>query len=137
MALEVTMQFYVWPLPVTLMAALLLMVATTGAVKAGPLQDGEAAYQRGDYATALQFFRPLAELGDAFTQDDPGVMYDKGLGVPQDYAAAVRWYRIAAEQGDAGGRANLGIMYAAGHGVPQNYAEAVSRFASLRTRATR
>ncbi len=28
-------------------------------------QDGQAAYSRGDYATALQAFKPLAEQGDA------------------------------------------------------------------------
>ena len=30
--------------------------------------DGGAAYERGDYATALKEFRPLAEQGDARAQ---------------------------------------------------------------------
>ena len=111
-------------LTATVMAAL-EMVKIVGAAEAGALKDGEAAYQRGDYATALRLFRSLADLGDAFAQDDLGVMYDNGQGVPQDFAEALKWYRLAANQGDAGGQANLGLMYAAGHGVPQDYAEAV------------
>ena len=103
----------------------LVLLAVVGTAEAGALKDGEAAYQRGDYATALRLFRSLADLGDAFAQDDLGVMYDNGQGVPQDFAEALKWYRLAANQGDAGGQANLGLMYAAGHGVPQDYAEAV------------
>ncbi len=87
--------------------------------------EGFAAYQRGDYATALREFRPLAEQGDAVAQHNLGFMYEKGLGVPQDYAKALQWYRKAAEQGFAESQYNLGVMYAKGQGVPQDDAEAV------------
>ena len=40
--------------------------------------DGMAAYDRGDYATALQEWRPLAEQGHADAQYNLGMMYDKG-----------------------------------------------------------
>ncbi len=50
-----------------------------------------AADQRGDYATALREFRPLAEKGGASAQYNIGIMYDKGRGVPQDDAEAVGW----------------------------------------------
>ena len=92
---------------------------------AGPLEDGEAAYQRGDYATALQIWRPLADQGDAGAQAWLGLMYDNGHGVTQDYAEAARWYRLAAAQGLALAQFNLGEMYYLGQGVPQDYAEAV------------
>jgi hypothetical protein len=49
----------------TLVACGLLAVALIGVAVAGPLEDGQAAYQRGDFATALQIFRPLAEQGNA------------------------------------------------------------------------
>ncbi|MBT5112385.1 MAG: sel1 repeat family protein, partial [Rhodospirillales bacterium] len=49
-----------------------------------------------------------------------GLMYNKGLGVPQDYKAAVKWYRLATEQGHASAQGNLGKMYAKGQGVPQD-----------------
>jgi len=87
--------------------------------------EGVAAYNRGDYATALREFRPLAEQGRAAAQYNLGVMYDKGRGVPQDYAAAVKWYRKAAAQGHAAAQYNLGVMYDNGQGVPQDYAAAV------------
>ncbi len=87
-------------------------------------QDGVAAYNRGDYATALQEFKPLAEQGLAVAQNNLGIMYDNGRGVPQDYAEAVKWYRRAAEQGDADAQANLGNMYYSGLGVPQDYVQA-------------
>ena len=47
---------------------------------AGPLEDAAAAEARGDYATALRLFRPLANQGNAVAQFSLGVMYDKGTG---------------------------------------------------------
>ena len=86
-------------------------------------EEGEAAFNRGDYATAIREFRPLAEQGKAFAQYNLGLMYYKGRGVPQDYAETVKWYRKAAEQGYAEAQHNLGHMYRNGEGVPQNYAK--------------
>jgi TPR repeat protein len=99
-----------------------------GAAFAEPWEDAMAAYERDEYATALQLWRPLAEQGDADAQAHLGVMYEMGQGVPQDYAEAVKWYRLAAEQGHAGGQNNLGIMYATGQGLPQDYLEAAKWF---------
>ena len=82
--------------------------------------EADAAYQRGDYATAIREMRPLAEQGNARAQYGLGVMYDKGRGVPQDYAEALQWYRKAAEQGYALAQNNLGAMYEDGAGVPQD-----------------
>ena len=88
--------------------------------------QGYAAYSRGDFATALSLWRPLADQGNADAQGNLGVMYANGQGVPQDYAAAVSWYRKAADQGNADAQFNLGFMYSNGQGVPQDYAAAVS-----------
>ena len=86
--------------------------------------EGMAAYNRGDYATAIREWRPLAKQGVADAQYNLGVMYGEGLGVPQDYAKAVGWWRKAAEQGHATAQYNLGVAYHNGEGVPQNYAQA-------------
>ncbi len=86
--------------------------------------EGVAALQRGDYATALREYRPLAEQGHATAQYNLGIMYDNGQGVLQDYAKAVKWVRKAAEQGDANAQYNLGLMYKNGLGVPQDEAQA-------------
>ncbi len=81
-----------------------------------------AAYQRGDYATAIRELRLLCEQGNANAQFSLGAMYRNGLGVPQDYAEAVKWYSKAAEQGNADAQHNIGVMYGKGKGVPQDYA---------------
>ena len=89
-------------------------------------EEGVSAYHQGDYATALENFRPLAEQGDPWAQVLLGVMYEDGEGVPQDYAEAARWYRLAAEWGHPMAQFNLGVMYDNGQGVLQDYAEAVT-----------
>ena len=45
--------------------------------------DGMAAVERGDYATALREFWPLAEQGDAVAQYNLGLMHENAYGVPQ------------------------------------------------------
>ncbi len=47
---------------------LLMLVSLTGAVRAGPLEDAEAATRRDDYATAIPIYRSLAEKGDVGAQ---------------------------------------------------------------------
>ncbi len=86
--------------------------------------EAEAAYQRGDYATAIREWRPLAEQGDGGAQTNLGFMYSNGLGVTQDYAEAMKWYRKAAERENANAQYNLGVIYNNGQGVSQDYAQA-------------
>jgi hypothetical protein len=117
--LRPTMRHYARLLTVSLM-----LVAIGGAAFAGPLEDAVAAYRRGDYATALGLWHPLAEQGDADAQFHLGVMYESGQGVLRNDVEAIKWYRKAAEQGDAVAQFNLGIMYSKGEGVPQNDGEA-------------
>ena len=81
-------------------------------------EDGEAAYSRGDYATARRLWLPLAEGGNADAQTMLGIIYEEGYGVSQDYAAAVTWYRQAADQGHPDAQFNLALMYDLGKGVP-------------------
>jgi hypothetical protein len=93
-------------------------------VGADQLEDAYAAAKRGDYATALRLWRPLAEQGNAVAQRNLGIMYATGHGVPKDYVMAVKWYRKAAEQGYAEGQFNLALMYKYGQGVPRDYVQA-------------
>jgi uncharacterized protein len=92
---------------------------------ADPLEDGVAAYQHGDFATALRLFGPLAEQGDAPAQTNLGVMYEQGRGVAQNYRQAMKWFRLAALQGNASAQSNLGVMYYRGQGIAQDYREAM------------
>jgi TPR repeat protein len=86
---------------------------------------GLAAAERGDYATALREWHPLAEQGHAKAQFNLRVMYADGEGIQQDYGQAVEWYRRAAKQGYAMAQYNLGVMYANGRGVAQDYGQAI------------
>jgi len=105
-------------MPVVVSLGLLLVVASSGCDGKG-YEAGLAAFNEGDYTTALNTFRPLAEQGEAQAQFKLGVMYYQGLGVTQDNEEAVRWYRQAADQGLASAQSNLGGMYRDGLGVSQ------------------
>ena len=91
-------------------------------------QAGMDANNRGDYATALREWQPLAEQGDALAQYNLGVLYRKGRGVPQDDVQARQWYAKAAAQGQAKAQFNLGTLYFNGEGVPKDYQQALRWF---------
>jgi len=69
-----------------------------------------------------------AKQGKAYAQYNLGVMYDKGVGVPENNTEAVKWFRKAADQGLAMAQYNLGALYRIGEGVPENNTEAVEWF---------
>jgi uncharacterized protein len=101
------------------------LVVIAGSAPAGPFEDATAAYDRGDYATAMLLFRPLAEEGDPVAQYALGFMYHFGAhGIPQDHAEAFTWLRRAAHQGNELAQINLGFMYLDGEGVPPDYVQA-------------
>ena len=107
------------------LAVSLIAAVLAGTAIAGPFEDAVTAYGRGDYATALRLFRPLADEENATAQNSLGEMYGFGRGVPLDYAEAVKWYRKAADQGNAAAQYNLGVAYAIGLGVWHDNAEAL------------
>jgi TPR repeat protein len=88
------------------------------------VEAANAAYQNGDFATALRLARSRAEQGDARAQSLVGLIYYRGRGVAQDDTQAATWFRRAADQGDAAAQFNLGLMSEEGRGVPQDRAEA-------------
>lgn len=102
-------------------AAIILISSFATPVVAGPFEDAFAAYSRGDYATALRLYQPLADKGSPIAQTNLGVMYANDEGVARDYAEAVKWFRLAADQGLDYAQRNLGEMYANGQGAPQDY----------------
>jgi TPR repeat protein len=67
-------------------------------VAAGPYEDAIAAYNSGDYATALQRLRRLAEHGECVAQYKLGFMYERGQGVIQNLVMAYMWYDLSAAQ---------------------------------------
>jgi TPR repeat protein len=121
--------------------ASLMLAAMTGSANAGALEylqdayqnvfgptqyeKAEAAYKKGDYATAMQLWRPLADHGDAMAQFNVGWLYEAGWGVPRNYAEAAKWYRLSADQKNAVAQSNLARMYLEGRGVPKDEARAL------------
>jgi len=109
-------------------AAFFLILSLAAQVAASPFEDAFAAYNRGDYATALRLYQQLADEGSATAQLNLGIMYADGQGVARNYAEAVRWYGLAADRGLAAAQYNLALMYTNGQGVAQNYVLAYKWF---------
>ncbi len=104
---------------------LVLLVLYSSQIIAG-IDEGIAAYNSGDHATAYNEFLPVAESGDKKAQLLLGLMYDNGLGIKQDYDQAAKWYRRAAEQGQPRAQFNLGLMYESGEGIESDQKLAIS-----------
>ena len=81
---------------------------------------GKKAYRNGDYASAFNELKPIAETGDAQTQTLLADMYAKGQGVEKNDAEAVSWYSKAAAKGGVDAQFNLSDMYASGTGTEKN-----------------
>jgi len=109
----------------TTLVILMSLLGGAGAVWADGFDEGLKAYQAGNEAEAVNWWRKAAYQGHVSAQYNLGVMYDKGTGVAEDDAKAVKWYRKAADQGDADAQYNLGVMYGKGRGVAEDDAEAV------------
>ena len=114
-------------------------------------ESGKAAYDAGDYATAIEKLQLFAERGETKAQYYLGLSHKKNgnstkadewyrkaaeqghieaqhiLAVAyedSDPTEAAKWYRMAAEQGRALAQYELGLMYYEGKGVLQDYVEA-------------
>ncbi|MGE0474378.1 MAG: tetratricopeptide repeat protein [Nitrospirales bacterium] len=103
---------------------MLLVTCPVGAA----YEDGEEAYLRGDFRSAWEFWKPLAEQGNSDAQNMLGYMYRFGEGVEPNYEQARKWYRLAADKGNPTAQNNLGVMYRLGLGGDQDFREAVYWF---------
>ena len=102
------------------------MLVLSFAAYAGDFEEGKAAYEKGDFVTAIAKFKLAAEAGDANAQYRLGFEYEWGnkRGTTQNLKEAAKWYRLAAGQGNAHAQVQLGQLYYFGKGVIQNYREA-------------
>ena len=110
------------------LALALLTLASVLPASADPVEDAQAAINAGDYVTALQLLGTLADQDNPSAERALGVMYVKGVGVPQDYTVGMRWLRLAADKGLADAQNEVGILYQQGLGVARGEAEAVKWF---------
>lgn len=72
-----------------------VLLSFSHSASAGQYEDGTAAYDRKDYATALRLWRPLADRGDARALLKLGEMYWFGRGVTRDDVQAYMWTNLA------------------------------------------
>lgn len=86
--------------------------------------EGQLAFEKFDYRTALAEWEPLAEQGNVEAQYGLGYMFQYGGGQFQDYSKAAKWYRLAAAKGHGNAQYNLASMYVEGDGVIQDFAQA-------------
>ncbi len=102
------------------LAAMLLWASST--VDAQDALKGWAAYDAGDYKSAIKEWLPLAnqENVNAEILLKLGMIYKSGKGEPQDYVEAVKWYRMAAVRGHEYAQYSLGFMYLQGFGILQD-----------------
>lgn len=74
--------------------------------------------------SSMKQILPLAQKGDAKSEDEVGAIFASGQGEPQDFQEAAKWFRRAAEQGYGPAEFNLGQLYQAGKGVAADSNEA-------------
>ena len=85
----------------TICLTLAALLGSAGMSWGADFQKGQAAYQNGDFATALREWKPLAEQGYARAQYLLGLMYLTVRVVLKNHGTAMKWYKLAAEQGNA------------------------------------
>jgi TPR repeat protein len=100
---------------------------------AAPIDDANAAYQRGNYAGAEKILLPLAEGGNAYAQYRLGLVYLEATGEMRSPEEAAKWFESAALQGQPHAQYKLGILYVNGNGVPKDFVQAYM-WLSLSTR---
>src|SRR5262249_37407560 len=78
-------------------AAIILVSTFAAPMAAGPLEDGYAAYTRGDFTTAMQIMRPLADQGEVTAQNVVGLLY---YFIGGRCVRGSMWFNLAAAQGN-------------------------------------
>lgn len=91
----------------TARAVLLVGLLAVAGPALADFDQGAAAYEAGDYAQAMEQWRPLAEDGNAEAQYWVGRLFEQGQGVPASLARAAMWFRLAAGQDNDQARAAL------------------------------
>ncbi len=100
------------------------IAALAGGARVAEADAGADAYARGDYATALSEWLPLAERGNTTAQLQVGLMLRDRQGVRwRDFEGAASWFRRAAAGGNAEAEYALGRLYYEGFMVPRDTAE--------------
>ena len=95
-------------------ATVILLLLITGSLTRHSFRD----------AVDIAYLQKAADQGYAPAQNNLGLLYEDGKGVPQDLGEAAELYQKAAHQGYADAQNNLGWLYQNGKGVPQDLGKA-------------
>ena len=102
-----------------------LTTAVTFTVQAKDYNDGFLAAEGGDFKSAVDQWRPLAEEGHAIAQFNMALLYHGGLGVDLNEATAVSWYKKSAKNGYYKAQEYLAVGYREGwFGLPKDQKQA-------------
>ena len=99
-----------------------MLALSTSAALGDVEDDAAAAFERGDYATALKLYEKLSEAGDAAATYALWNMYYEGDGIIVDLSIAVGYFTTSANRGIAPAQIELGRMYLMADGVNLDYA---------------
>lgn len=92
------------------LVAAVLVAFSAPPIFAQSVKAGIEAWQKADYAAAVNIWRPLAEKGDMDAAFNLGQAYRLGRGVPINLAAAQTWLERAARKGHIDAQTTLGLM---------------------------
>lgn len=95
---------------------------------AGPLEDGQAALEAGDYKTAMDLLRPLAVKGNAAAQYSLSRMYHNGWGTEASDVEAFKWASDAVTHGNMDAHNVLGVLNDIGSLRPVDHEKAVAHY---------
>ena len=90
--------------------ALLIAGSLAGAASAQTVREGIQAWHKGDYAAAVEAWRPLADRGDADALFNLAQAYRFGRGVSANFATAKSLFERAARGGHVESQTTLGLL---------------------------
>lgn len=93
-----------------------LLLAFSMSLNAGPLNDANEAYKRGDFIAELELLKPLVESGNPDALGGIGGLYAEGKGVDKDLTIAHSYWSRAAEKHHGKSMFMIGTLYTKGEG---------------------
>jgi TPR repeat protein/serine/threonine protein kinase len=82
-------------------------------------------HEKKNAVRACVLYRESGGLGHVGAQNQLGLCFASGQGMPKDEVEAYNWFRRAAEGGNAIGQYNLAQAFATGNGIARHYESAV------------
>ena len=98
--------------------------------KADYVKLADDAFNKGDYKTAVAYYKKAADLGDPYAQDILANLYERGIGVRKDPKKAYKLFMKASQNGFKMSNYNIGMMYYRGVYVKKDIQKAKAYLAA-------